>query len=98
MRIEFASNKLRKCYEKQATAIRQWGRDVGVRYRQVVDTIESVELFEDLYKYRYLRLHVLRGKRAGQYAITILGRHRLILVPKDNGRTAVIEDVVDYHD
>ena len=28
MRIEFASNKLRKCYEKQATAIRQWGCDV----------------------------------------------------------------------
>lgn len=98
MRIEFANNKLRKCYEEQAAAIRQWGRDVGVRYRQIIDTVESVELFEDLYKYRYLRLHVLRGKRAGQYAITISGLHRLILVPEQDGRTAVIEDVVDYHD
>ncbi len=98
MRIEFANNKLRKCYEQQAVAIRQWGSDVGVRYRQIVDTVESVELFEDLHKYRYLRLHVLRGKRAGQYAITILGPHRLILVPEQDGRTAVIKDVVDYHD
>ena len=43
-----------------------------------------------------LRFHPLTGDRAGQYAIRLTGRLRLVL-SFPNPTSATVEEVVDYH-
>lgn len=50
---------------------------------------------EDLQLQRALDLHPLRGNRAGQHALRLTGRMRLIVTFSDRG--ARIEEVADYH-
>lgn len=50
---------------------------------------------EDLRANRALDVHALRGNRAGQHALRLTGRMRLIVTFTETG--AEIEEVVDYH-
>ena len=59
------------------------------------DLLRAARSMEDLWPQRALDLHPLRGDRAGQHALRITGRVRLIVTFSDTG--ARIEEVVDYH-
>ena len=95
MNVSFRSRKLARCYADINLAIREWGPDVGRRYVRRVDLLRAARSIEDLWPQRALDLHPLRGDRAGQHALRITGRMRLIVTFSDTG--ARIEEVVDYH-
>lgn len=74
-----------------------WGPDVGKRYVERVDVLIRARDLAHLRTLRALNLRALLGVRSGQFAINLTGRMRLIIGIEDERRTAVIEEVVDYH-
>ena len=77
-------------------ASRLFGVAMGRKYIQRLAVLRAADNFSQLYGLRALRLHPLKGDRAGQYAITLTGNYRLIIekVKEDKVR---IMDVEDYH-
>ena len=55
-----------------------------------------VERFTELYGHRTLRLHPLKGARAGQYAMVLSGNYRLV-IERISEDTVRILGVEDYH-
>ncbi len=96
MEIGFATNRLASAGLSFSEATRLFGEAVGRKYIQRVAVIRAVDKFTQLYGHRALRLHPLRGDRAGQYSMTLTGNYRLIIerVSEDAVR---IQDVEDYH-
>lgn len=97
MEVEFRSRRLRERYEQSTEAVRAWGPDVGRRYVLRVNALRAAERMQDLFNLRALDMHPLTGDRAGQFAIRLTGRMRLILT-SDGERRVTVEEVVDYHD
>ena len=96
MEIEFATNRLAAAGLSFAEAIRLFGVPIGRKYIQRLAVLRAVDRFTQLFGHRALRLHPLRGDRAGQYAIRLTGNHRLIIeqVSEDAIRILGVED---YH-
>lgn len=97
MDVRFRTRQLRRRYESRAEALRAWGPDVGERYLERIHAIRNARAFEELFSFRAFDLHPLRGGRRGQFALRLTGQMRLIVTLADAGRTAVIEEVTDYH-
>ena len=96
MHIEFATNRLADASVSLAEASRFFGVPIGRKYIQRLAVLRATDKFTQLYGHRALRLHPLKGNRAGQYAMTLTGNYRLIIekVQEDIMR---IMDVEDYH-
>ena len=58
--------------------------------------VRGVERFTELYGHRTLRLHPLKGDRAGKYAMVLSGNYRLI-IERISEDTVRILGVEDYH-
>lgn len=98
MEVVFGSQELMKCYQESDRATRKWGPDVGRRYIQRVNALYAHKKFSDLYTMRSLRLHPLKGEREGQYAITLLARWRLVIVPVGEDKVRLEEVAQHYGD
>jgi toxin HigB-1 len=96
MEVEFRSRRLQRRYEQGVEAIRAYGPEVGRRYVQRIDALLDTESTRDLFAVRAFDLHPLTGDRSGQFAMRLTGRMRLVLTFPDE-RTAIVEEVVDYH-
>jgi toxin HigB-1 len=95
MRVVFRSRRLERCYTSQPEGSQTWGPDVARRYAQRVGLLLDAERFDDLFLSAALRVHPLAGERKGQYAMTLLGRWRLIVtVDRD---TVTIEEVTNHY-
>jgi proteic killer suppression protein len=94
--IEFSSNRLATASLSFSEAGRLFGVPIGRKYIQRLAVIRAADNFSQLYGLLALRLHPLKGDRAGQYAVTLTGNYRLIIekVKEDGVR---IMDVEDYH-
>jgi proteic killer suppression protein len=77
-------------------ATRLFGVAIGRKYIQRLAVLRATDKFSQLYGLKALRLHPLKGNRAGQYAITLTGNYRLIIEKVDEDRVTII-DVEDYH-
>ena len=97
MNLEFGNRRLRRCFEEEKEALRRWGPVVGRRYVERVNFILAATDWDDLFEFRFLGLHPLRGDRQGQFAARLTGRHRLIMRPGVSGNEILIIDVEDYH-
>lgn len=97
MEVRFATRALARCYEKHKDAVRKWGKDVAVKYIQRVNTLHSATSAEDLYRLPALHFHALTGNREGQFAISLVGRLRLIVTFDDEEQTAVCVAAVSNH-
>ena len=77
-------------------ASRLFGIPTGRKYLQRLAVLRATDEFTQLYGHRALRLHPLKGNRAGQYAIALTGNYRLTMerIAEDTVR---IIDVEDYH-
>ncbi len=95
MNVSFRNRKLARCYADVTMAVREWGPDVGRRYVRRINLLRTARSVEDLRANRALDVHALRGNRAGQHALRLTGRMRLIVTFTEAG--AEIEEVVDYH-
>ena len=94
----FSSNHLQRCYEQSSEATRTWGADAARRYIQRVGILLDTRVFDELYTVRALRLHPLKGNREGQYAITLVGRWRLILTYLPEEQAIRVDEVSNHYD
>lgn len=96
MELEFAAGRLAEASLSLSVATRLFGVPMGRKYIQRLAVIRAVDKFPQLYGHRSLRLHALRGDRAGQFAMTLTGNYRLILERISEDAVRVLE-VEDYH-
>ncbi len=96
MEIEFASNRLAAASLSLSEASRLFGVPVGRKYLQRLAVLRATDKFTQLYGHKTLRLHLLKGDRAGQYSIVLTGNYRLIIEKIREDRVRII-DVEDYH-
>lgn len=96
MYIEFSSRRLSEASLTLAAAGRLFGIPIGRKYLQRLAILRAVDKFSQLYGFRALRLHALKGQRTGKYAITLTGNYRLIIEKIDEDKVRVF-DVEDYH-
>ena len=96
MDIEFATTRLAAASRSLSEASRLFGIPIGRKYIQRLAVNRAAAEFEQLYELRALKLHLLRGDRAGQHAMNLTGNHRLIIlrVEEDTVRILGLED---YH-
>ena len=98
MEVEFGNRQLQRCYESRREATRRWGHSVGAKYIEWVGLIIETPDFQDLFAFRFLRLHRLRGDRKGSYAMTLHGRWRLIADYDETNDVIVIREVSNHYD
>ena len=96
MRVRFRTRRLERCFEDSSRAARTWGPEVGERYVERIRYLIEARSAADLYKIRTLDFHALTGDRAGQHAMRLTGRWRLIVTLTDDD-AALVDEVVDYH-
>lgn len=96
MEIEFSSNRLAAASASLSEAGRLFGVPIGRKYIQRLAVLRAAEKFTQLYGHQALRLHPLKGNRAGQYSITVTRNYRLIVEKVEEDRVRII-DVEDYH-
>ena len=96
MEIEFTTNPLAKAGISLSEASRLFGIPIGKKYIQRLSVLRATDKFSQLYGHRALRMHPLKGDRAGQYSITLTGNYRLIVEKVREDKICII-DVEDYH-
>lgn len=96
MYIDFATNRLAGAAESLAEASRMFGVPIGRKYIQRLAVLRATDKFSQLYGHRALKLHPLKGNRAGQCAMTLTGNYRLIVERVQEDRVRILE-VEDYH-
>lgn len=96
MELEFSSNRLANAGVSLSKASRLFGVPVGRKYIQRLAVLRATEKFTQLFGYRALRMHPLKGNRAGQYSITLTGNYRLIIEKVQENKVCIV-DVEDYH-
>ncbi len=96
MKIEFSSHRLADASARLSEASRLFGVPIGRKYIQRLAILRATDKFAQLYGHRALRLHPLKGDRAGQYAITLTRNYRLIIERVEEDRVRIM-DVEDYH-
>ena len=99
MIIAFRSRKLRRQYERSADAMRAYGEQVGRRYLGRINLMKTAKDIEELRRLPGLHCHPLTADRAGQWAVTLTGFHRLIFTLEgDRLEIAMIEEVSKHYD
>ncbi|MFC1910990.1 type II toxin-antitoxin system RelE/ParE family toxin [Chloroflexota bacterium] len=96
MYIDFATNRLADAGVSLGEASRLFGVAIGRKYIQRLAVLRATDNFTQMFGYRALRLHPLKGNRAGQYAITLTANYRLIIEKVQEDRVRIL-DVEDYH-
>jgi proteic killer suppression protein len=96
VKIEFTSNRLIVASVNLSEASRLFGIPIGRKYIQRLAILRAMDKFSQLYGLQALRLHPLKGGRAGQYSIALTGNYRLI-IEKLNEDKVLVVDVEDYH-
>ncbi len=97
MKIRYRTKKLEKICEDRRSAIRLYGEESADGLALSLRVLE-LYAFNELLKNRLRDFHALLGNRAGQYAMRVSKKNRLIIVVIDKENdTARIEEIVDYH-
>lgn len=98
MEVIFRTRRLQRNYEDVNRATIDWGRDVSRRYVRRVDELRRADGFSQLYDIPTMRLHSLRGSRAGELSIYLTGRWRLIVTRGTTPQSIIIEEVSNHYD
>lgn len=97
--MEFHDEELKRLAVDASFTPAKWDRSLIRAFRRKIQLIDAAEDERDLRATRSLRLEQLHGDREGTSSIRLNDKMRLILSFKtdDEGRVAVILEVVDYH-
>ena len=96
MELEYSSNRLASAGVSLSEAGRIFGVTIGRKYIQRLAVLRATDKFTQIYGYQALKMHPLKGNRAGQYSMTLTGNYRLIIEKIQEDRVRII-DVEDYH-
>jgi toxin HigB-1 len=94
--IEFSAKRLERASLDYAESSRIFGVPIGRKYIQRILVLRAAENFSQLFGIQSLKLHPLKGNRAGQYAINLTGNYRLILEKTEEDKVLIV-DLEDYH-
>jgi toxin HigB-1 len=94
--LEFASNRMANAAIDFTEANRLFGVPIGRKYIQRLAVLRATDKFSQLYGYQALKMHSLKGNRAGQYSISLTGNYRLIIEKIQEDKVRIV-DVEDYH-
>ncbi|MCJ7586827.1 MAG: type II toxin-antitoxin system RelE/ParE family toxin [Candidatus Aminicenantes bacterium] len=97
MEVIFRTNKLQKCYESYQRGCRAWGPEVARKYIQRIELLQEAFDMVEIGKLPGLNCHPLKGRREGQYGITIHGRWRLIFSLKGERAEVLCVEEVSKH-
>ena len=99
MILEFEDDDLHRLYTEPEFWLPWMGPDLTNQYLKKMGLIASAPDERDLRAMRSLHLEKLEGDRKGQHSIRLNDQYRLIfrLRTGDDGRVAVVIEVVDYH-
>ena len=94
MYMVFSSNRLASAGQNLSEATRMFGVSIGRKYIQRLGVLRAVGTFAELVGLRAFRLHQLTGNRAGQYAINLTGKFRLMIerISEDSVHIVGVED------
>ena len=95
LKVLFRTRELQRCAQEESLAYREWGHDVGRAYLRRIATIRNISEFRRLFEIVSLHLHPLTGDRQGFYALTLIGRWRLIVTVESD--TVVVEEVSNHY-
>lgn len=99
MIVKFRTRKLEKFYLQSKQAIKEFGEQVGRKYIMRINIIKTTRNLAELKKLPGLRCHPLKGDRAGQYAVNLTGRYRLIFtIEEEKLNIVMIEEVSKHYD
>ena len=98
MEVVFRTRELRRCYQDSREASRKWGQAVGAKYVERITVLQATPVFDDLYSHSALRLHLLKGNRQGDYAVTVHGRWRLIVTLGAAPGQLIVKEMSDHYD
>ena len=73
-----------------------WQRKYIQRVKQLLNVMTVQDLRQ--WTWRFMRLHALSGRRAGQFAIDLTGRWRLIVVIHETSGSLEIMEVTNHYD
>lgn len=95
MQVRFRTRELQRNFEQYKHGVRDWGNIVAKNYIKRVQAIQAAACFDDLEKLPQLNFHPLTENRAGQYAVNLTGRARLILtrVEQDGDDVMMLHEV-----
>lgn len=96
MDVDFRSRSLERCFQDVDAAVRAWGPQVARRYILRIGQLRAAEGIRDIAELVGARLHPLHGERDGRYAITLVGRWRLIV--RFVGVRVLVEEVSNHYD
>jgi toxin HigB-1 len=94
--LDYSKNSLAEAGTSLSRASRLFGVPIGRKYIQRLAVLRAADKFTQLFGFQALRLHPLKGNRAGQFAITLTGNFRLIIEKVKEDRVNIV-DVEDYH-
>ncbi len=97
MEVHFANRRLRRCFENHSHAQQRWGVAVARKYIQRIEFIKAAQNLNALQAIRSFRLHPLSGQRAGQFAIDLNDRWRMIFIYQENERVVRILEVTNHY-
>ena len=98
MEVIFVTTKLEKCYMDHSQGRLAWGPEVGRKYIQRIDLLQEAKDMAEVRKLPGLDCHPLKGRRKGQFGITLHGRWRLIFsLQGDKARVVRVEEVSKHY-
>ena len=98
MEVIFRTKKLETCYMDHLEGQRTWGAEVGRKYIQRIDILQEASDMAEVRKLPGLDCHPLKGRRKGQFGITLHGRWRLIFsLQGDKARIIRVEEVSKHY-
>ena len=97
MEIAFGTKKLERCYREHEYGRRTWGEAVARKYVQRIDLLQEAANMLEVERLPGLNCHPLKAERAGQYAVTLLGRWRLVFTLQGNTAEIIRIEEVSKH-
>lgn len=103
MEVNFKSKKLEKVCTNISKAQKEYGQKIALKLFQRLGELQASGTLKDMSYIRSARLHPLKGKREGQYAVDLTGNYRLVFTADDGNiklekiEVIKVEEVVDYH-
>lgn len=97
MEVDFANQRLRRCFENHSRAQQRWNVAVARKYIQRIEFIKAAQNLNELQSIRSFRVHPLSGQRAGQFAMNLHDRWRLIFTYNENEQTVRILEVTNHY-
>ena len=98
MDVLWADGQLRDRYLNISLGTRAWGRPVARKFVQRVDYLIGAATWKDVSALQSLRLHRLRGRREGQWAIDLNSGWWLLVAYDEDENTVTVEEVTNHYD